>query len=175
MPGLGKHRDFFARVESYCERLVKVFRIAGGLALALLLATTVADVFWRNLLNDALLGAEDLSEMSLTVVVAAAIASGAREGSHVSVNLIARFVGQRVTRVTDAVAGLLGACATGAAAYAAFVVGSCGLPCGDVTGSLSIPHTPFYYALGASLAVYGLLLASRLLGGPAVGPDEPGE
>ena len=50
---------------------------------------------------------------------------------------------------------------------------------GAVTGSVSIPHTPFYYALGASLAIYGLLLASQLLLGLAVwnaeDPNEPDE
>ena len=61
---------------------------------------------------------------------------------------------------------------TAMAAYALFVHGSCGLPCGDVTGSLSIPHTPFYYALGASLAAYGCLLASQMLLGFAVWNDE---
>ena len=69
--------------------------------------------------------------------------------------------------------------ATAAAAYALFAHGSCGLPCGAVTGSVSIPHLPFYYALGASLAAYGLLLLSQLLLGFAAwnaeDPNEPAE
>ena len=47
---------------------------------------------------------------------------------------------------------------------------------------MSIVHTPFYYALGAALAAYALLLASRLLAdlvdfahGSHGGPDEPGD
>ncbi|MYF15395.1 MAG: TRAP transporter small permease [Acidobacteria bacterium] len=174
-----KHRDRFARAESFCRRLTVAPAFLGGIALAVLLGITVAEVFWRYVLNDSLLWIEDVSTMSLAVVVAAAIAHGAREGSHVCVNLIGRFTGRRLTRITDAVARLLGVAVTAMAAYALFVHGSCGLPCGAVTGSVSIPHTPFYYALGASVAIYGLLLVSQLLLGLAVwnaeDPNEPDE
>ena len=173
------HREGFARAEAFCGRVAAGFAVAGGVALAVLLGITVAEVFWRYVLNDSLLWIEDVSTMSLAVVAAAAVAYGAREGSHVCVNLLARLAGRRVTRITDAIARLLGVGATGAAAYALFVHGSCGLPCGDVTGSVSIPHLPFYYALGASLAAYGLLLLSQLLLGFAVwnaeDPNEPAE
>lgn len=172
-------RDRFARAEEYCRRLGTAFVAVGGIALAVLLAVTVAEVFWRYALNDSLLWIEDLSTMSLTVVVAGAIAYGAGEGSHVSVNLIGRFLGRPVTRITDAVARLLGVGVTAIAAYALFAHGSCGLACGAVTGSVSIPHRPFYYALGASLVTYGLLLATQLLLGLAAwnaeDPNEPAE
>ena len=172
-----RHR--FARAESYCRRLTGGFAVVGGIALAVLLGATVAEVFWRYVLNDSLLWAEDLSTMSLTVVVAGAIAYGAGEGSHVCVNLIGRYWRRPVTRITDVVARLLGVGVAAMATYALFVHGSCGLPCGAVTGSVSIPHTPFYYALGASLGAYGLLLASQLLLGLAVwhaeDPNEPAE
>ena len=171
--------DRFSRVESYCGRVAAAFAVAGGIALAVLLGVTVAEVFWRYVLNDSLLWIEDVSTMSLAVVVAAAVAYGAREGSHVSVNLIARLAGRPVTRVTDAAARLLGVGVTAVAAAALFVHGSCGLPCGAVTGSVSIPHLPFYYVLGASLAAYGLLLTSQLLLGLATwnaeDPNEPDE
>ena len=174
-----RHRDRFASAEASCRRPAEAFAVVGGVGLVVLLAVTVAEVFWRYVLNDSLLWAEDVSTMSLAVVAAAAVAYGAREGSHVCVNLIARLGGRRVTRVTDAAARFLGVAVTGVAAYALFVHGGCGLPCGAVTGSVSIPHTPFYYVLGASLAAYGLLLASQLLLGLAVwdaeDPNEPAE
>ncbi|MDE2973731.1 MAG: TRAP transporter small permease subunit [Gemmatimonadota bacterium] len=172
-------RDHFARAEAYCRRLAKAFVAVGGIALAVLLGVTVAEVFWRYAMNDSLLWIEDISTMSLAVVVAGAIACGAGEGSHVCVNLIARLWGRPVTRITDALARLLGAGVTAAAAYALFAHGSCGLPCGAATGSVSVPHRPFYYALGASLAAYGLLLATQFLLGLAVwnaeDPNEPAE
>ena len=172
-------RNHLARAEVYCRRLGAAFVALGGIALAVLLAVTVAEVFWRYVMNDSLHWIEDLSTMSLTVVVAGAIAYGAGEGSHVCVNLIVRFWGRSVTRITDAVARLLGVGVTAMAAYALFAHGSCGLACGAVTGSVSIPHEPFYYALGASLVTYGLLLVTQLLVGLAAwnaeDPNEPAE
>ena len=174
-----KYIGRFTRAESYCRRLTTASAVMGGIALAVLLGVTVAEVFWRYVLNDSLLWTEDVSTMSLTVVVAAAITYGAGEGSHVCVNLIARVFGRPVTRVTDALARILGVVVTAMAAYALFIHGSCGLFCGAVTGSVSIPHKPFYYVLGASLAVYGLLLVSQMLLGLAVwnaeDPNEPVE
>ena len=151
----------------------------GGMALTALLGVTVAEVFWRYILNDSLIWAEDLSTMSLTVVVSAAIAYGAGEGTHVCVNLIARIWGRPITRITDLIARLLGVGVTVMAAVALFVHGSCGLSCGAVTSSVSIPHAPFYYIIGASLTVYGLLLVSQILLGLASwnteDPNEPPE
>ena len=172
-----QHRDRFAQAEAFCERVGGAFAVVGGIALVVLLGVTVAEVFWRYVLNNSLLWAEDLATMSLAVVVAAAIAYGAQEGAHVCVNLIARVAGRRVTRFTDVVARLLAVAVTATTAYALFVHGSCGPACGAATPSVSISHTPFYYALGASLAAYGLLLASQLLLGFATwnaeDPNEP--
>ena len=174
-----KHRDRFVRAESYCGGVASAFAVAGGIALVALLGVTVAEVFWRYVLNNSLLWAEDVSTMALSVVVAAAVAYGTREGSHVCVNLIARVARRRVTRFTDTLARLLGVAVTATAAYALFVHGSCGASCGAVTSSVSISHTPFYYVLGASLAAYGLLLASQLLLGFATwhgaDPNEPAD
>ncbi len=173
------HRDRFARAESHCRLVAGAFAFPGGIGLAVLLAVTVAEVFWRYVLNDSLLWAEDISTVSLAVVVAAAIAYGAREGSHVCVNLIARIAQRRVTRYTDALARLLSVAATAAAAYALFVHGSRGAELGAVTPSVSISHTPFYHVLGASLAAYSVLLASQLLLGLAFwngeDPNEPSD
>ncbi len=173
------HISRFIRVEWYCKLLIAGFGAVGGIALAILLGVTVAEVFWRYIMNDSLIWAEDLSTMSLTVVVSAAIAYGAGEGAHICVNLIARIWGRRVTRVTDAIARLLGVGMTAMAAFALFSHGSCGLPCGAITSTVSIPHAPFYFAIGTSLTVYGLVLVFHVLLGLASwnteDPNEPPE
>ncbi|MDE2770535.1 MAG: TRAP transporter small permease [Bacteroidota bacterium] len=173
------HISRILRAEKYCRVPIAVFGVVGGIALTVLLGVTVAEVFWRYVLNDSLIWAEDLSTMSLTVVVAAAIAYGAAEGAHVCMNLIARIWGRPITRVTDVIARLLGVGVTAMAAFALFVHGSCGLSCGAVTSSVSIPHPPFYFVLGVSLVVYGLLLVSQAALGLASwnseDPNEPPE
>ena len=158
--------------------LTAAFEVAGGAALLLLLGVTVAEVVARHLMGFSLLGAEDLATMCLTVFVAGAVVCAAREGGHVSVDLIGRFGDRRLTRATDVVSGLLGTGATAAASVALFAKGGCGVECGEVTGSLGIVHTPFYYALGVSMATLSLLLASRIIRGtPAreAGPQGDGD
>ena len=157
-----------SRIRDALRRLLTAaFAIAGGVALLLLVGITVADVVARHLIGVSLLGAEDLATMSLTVLVAGAVVCAATEGRHVSVDLIGHFGGSRFTRASDFVARALGVAATAAAALALFAKGGCGQECGDVTGSLAIAHTPFYYALGVSMATYSLLLVSRLIRGVA--------
>ena len=156
------------------RRLTAAFAIAGGVALFLLLGVTVAEVVGRHLFGASLLGTEDLATMGLTVLVAAAVVCAAREGGHVSVDLIGRFAGSRVTAAVDVVARLLGTGVTALTALALFAKGGCGFECGEVTGTIAIVHTPFYYALGACMTTCSLLLASRLIrGGAACDDDDP--
>ena len=165
-------RESFARAESLCLGMAAAFAVLGGVGLALLLGMTVAEIVARHLLGNPLVGVEDLATMALVVVVAAAVAYGARAGSHVSVNLLGRFGQRRLTRITDVAARTISVSATVVATYALFAEGACGRDCGALTGSLGIVHTPFYFALGTAMAVYALLLTTQLLLGLAAWHDE---
>ncbi|MCY3880366.1 MAG: TRAP transporter small permease [Rhodobacteraceae bacterium] len=167
----------FAAIDVWLRRLTSLLAVGGGVALTGLVGVTVIAVFWRYVLNDPIYGIEDVSTMALTVVVAASVAFGAQRGAHVSVNVI-RFVGgRRLTRVTDIVCRILGTSIVALAAYALFVKGSCGLPCGAITNNLSIVHTPFYYFLGLAMALYaGVILLQLVVGITAwegADPNEP--
>ena len=52
------------------------------------------------------------------------------------------------------------------AGLALFAKGGCGTACAEVTGTIAIVHTPFYYALGASMAMCSMLLAYQLIRRP---------
>ena len=150
--------------------VIAVCTVAGGGALLLLVGLTVAEVVARHLFRAPLQGVEDVASMGLTVLVAAAVVCAAQNQTHVSVDLIGRVVGGVVTRVTDVLAGLVGASAAAIAAFALFAKGGCGIECAEVTGTIAIVHTPFYYALGASMAICSLLLVYQLIRRPAA-PD----
>lgn len=137
----------------------------GAVFLTLLVAVTVVAVFARYFLNDPIFGIEDVSSMILTVVVAAAVAYGARHGAHVSVNVLSLFAGRRITRVTDVLTRVFGVLVVGGAAYALFTKGSCGFRCGAFTPNLEIIHQPFYYILAIAMALYALQLVLHLLVG----------
>ncbi|MCY4462700.1 MAG: TRAP transporter small permease [Albidovulum sp.] len=162
--------------ERHLGRLARLFAAAGGVALTSLMAVTVVAVFWRYALNNPIFGIEDVSTMALTVVVAASIAYCAKQGGHVGVNVIKMVAGRSATRITDIVARALGIAITAISAYALFLKGGCGLPCGAITNNLSIVHTPFYYFLGAAMAFYSaLLLVQTGIGLANWRADDPNE
>ncbi|MFK7876294.1 MAG: TRAP transporter small permease [Paracoccaceae bacterium] len=140
-----------------------LFAIAGGVALLVLAVVTGVSVFYRYVLRAPIFGIEDVTTMSLTVIVAAAIVWAAAQKGHVSVNVLTLFAGRSVTRLSDAVGRLASFAMMAFASYALFVKGSCGMPCGAMTSNLGIIHTPFYYVLGLALAIYATLLLTHFL------------
>ena len=160
------------KIEKGFGLLAKAFAVAGGLALLALTVVTGVSVFYRYVLRSPIFGTEDVSTMVLTVIVAASIAWTAVQQGHVSVNLLSMFFSRKVTRVTDLLARLASFGVLAFASYALFVKGSCGLPCGAMTASVGIIHTPFYYTLGVAMGLYGCLIAIHLIIGLAHWSDD---
>ncbi len=155
------------RIEKGLGLIAGLFALAGGVAFAVLTVVTGVSVFYRYVLRAPIFGIEDVTTMSLTVIVASAIAWAAFHRGHVSVNIISIFLGRIFTRFTDAAGRLVSCAMVGFAAYALFVKGSCGMPCGAMTSNLGIIHTPFYYVLGSAMAFYAFLIFTHLLIGLA--------
>lgn len=151
-----------ARWERCLELIAASFAAIGGIAVFALMAITDVAVIARYIVNNPIFGIEDVSVLLLAITVAASVAYSAWTRSHVSVELIELIAGPRMTRICGLLARLLGAGTVSYIAYALATIGSCGFPCGAVTGSLSIPHMPFYYFLAASMAFYFLVLLYRI-------------
>jgi len=137
-----------------------LFAIVGSIGLAALLGITVVAVASRYAFNAPIFGIEDLSVISLTLVAAGAVSFGARRGAHVSINLIDKVAGKRVTRWTDTGIHLLAA-ATCFVAAVALITKSCGIEKACITSNLSIEHRPFVWVLSAAFAFYALHLGLR--------------
>lgn len=161
------YTEALAWADRQLGRFASGLAVAGGVALVALMLITVIAVFWRYALNDPIFGIEDVSTMTLTVVVAASVAYGAHHRAHVSVNVISMIFGRKVRRYTDLGARILGLGIVGTASYALFIKGGCGLPCGAITNNLTIVHTPFYYILSMAMGSYAALLGVQALTGLA--------
>ena len=132
------------------------------MGIAALLVVTVIAVVWRYLLKDPIFGIGDLSVLLLSIVAAGAVASGTGTGAHVSVNVIKRVVGRRVTRWTDAFMRLLAASICALAAYA-LIDRACGIEKACITENLSVEHKPFYYILSVAMVVMALTYALQFI------------
>ena len=117
-----------------------------------LVGLTVVSVFWRYLLNDPIFGITDLSRMSLAVIVAGALAYGARLGAFVHVDILAVVGGRKVTRYTDILVRLSGIAIVALATFSLREEARCGFECGEFTDNLEIIHTPFYWLMAAAMA-----------------------
>jgi TRAP-type C4-dicarboxylate transport system permease small subunit len=116
--------------------------IVGGAIVVFAVGLTVVSVLWRYVLNSPIHGIEDVSRMSLAVIVAGSIAYGARQGAHVKVDVLEMVGGRAWTRYTDVVVRVLSILIVGAAAFALFEEGLCGFECGEFTVCQDSPGRP---------------------------------
>ncbi|MBS28943.1 MAG: hypothetical protein CL566_08495 [Alphaproteobacteria bacterium] len=145
-------------------RLAGLFAVLGAIGVCVLMANILIAVFWRYALNDPIFGIDDISVLVLAVVAACSVAYGARNNSHVAVDVITKFFGRSATRYTDAVMRLMALSITGLAAYALWTK-ACGFEEACITENLSIEHTWFYHFLGVALLFYSLHLLVQLFTG----------
>ncbi|MEO1249653.1 MAG: TRAP transporter small permease [Pseudomonadota bacterium] len=155
--------DGLVKLEKGLRRIAGLFAILGGVALFALAGITIFSVFYRYVLRDPIFGIEDVSTMTMTIVVAGSITWAAANRGHVSVNVLPMVAGRGVSRFTDLMGRIVSFTILAIAAYGLAVKGSCGLPCGAITSNLSIPHPPFYFVLSAAMGFAALWVLMQIL------------
>ena len=138
--------------------------VAGAALLWLMLLTVVA-VVMRYVFNAPILGAQDISEISLAVVVFLGIPYCGWTGGHVAVDLISTVVGESRLRYTDTLMRLVGAVLFGFVAWQAMRQGLDALEYGDATNLVDIPHYPFMFLMSFGWLLFaGVLLIQAAVG-----------
>lgn len=160
-----KRKPISSKMQAMLDTLAWVFLGVGGIGITLLMLLTVVGVFWRYVLVDPIFGLQDVSSMTAAVVAACAVAYGATQNSHITVNIMPQHFNRSARRITDVFARGAGAVILLLAAKALYKKGGCGLPCGNITSNLSLPHGPFYYVLTAALGFFALYLIVQLFVG----------
>jgi len=136
----------------------------GSLALAALIVITMTGVTWRYVLRDPIFGIEDLASLSLAVLVAAGVALAAIERTHIAVDLFSRWLDRGpVGRALTALAAAMTSAIALVAIAALHLKAACGVPCGEFTSNLSIPHSPFYYGFAIAFALFAIAEARAAL------------
>jgi TRAP-type C4-dicarboxylate transport system permease small subunit len=143
-------------------RLTGLFAVVGALGVLGLMGIILIAVIWRYGINNPIFGIGDLSVLVLSVVAASATIFGARNDAHISIDIISRFFGRKVTRFTDVIMRVLTFGILTLASYA-LVAKACGFEKGCLTENLSIVHRPFYYVLAVSMGLYALHVLVQLL------------
>jgi TRAP-type C4-dicarboxylate transport system permease small subunit len=150
------------RCDVIVARLATGLAIVGELGIVALICTIAVSVFWRYVLNDPIFGINDFATLTLILVAGASVAYGARNGAHVSIDVISQLMGPKMSRIADVVMLLATFSIISLACYALFVK-ACGFEKACVTSDLNIEHRYFYYYLGVCLGVYALEVGLSLL------------
>lgn len=169
-----------AGVSGMMQRLTGWLRVALGCLsggfLVVLMGITVVDVFGRYVLNAPLLGAYELSETSIGIVVAVALPLVALVDGHIRLTLLDRLLGPAAVRVRDAASAILFTIASGVLAWRMFAELQNAAALGRTTDLLGIPRAPILGVIAvmfALSAVIGFLNLFTRRSAPPTATDAP--
>lgn len=138
--------------------LASVLTIVAGLVLFGLAALTVADVVSRNLRNQSILGAVEISTLLLIVVAFFGLAAAEIDGRHVSVSLVEERLGRRARMALSAARVLLLAVLGVVLVFGMFGVVDSALDRGETTNDiLRLPTWPAKLAVLLSFGLFFVL------------------
>ena len=149
-------------VWDYHERLLKWVAYMGGLVLFAIMLFVTASVLFRYLLNQPILGDQELVEIGMSLVVMMAMPFAALQNAHIRVDVLdgalgprGRFGGDILARCVSCYVLLLLIQKTYGKAVDARKYG-------DVTNMIELPIWVAYAAITAGMGLFALVLAGQL-------------
>lgn len=142
--------------ERWAARLLELL---GGAALVALAVLTVSDALLRSFANRPIRGANDMIQVLLVLVVAAAIPLCIHAGRAIAIDIITRRLPQGARRIVARLVNLICALVLALLAWRCAVNAREAALFGETTMLLQIPFGPFYWCLTVSFAVSALLFA----------------
>ena len=124
---------------------------------------TVVAVITRYLFNAPILGAQDLSELSLIVVVYPAMAYCGWTGGHVALDLLSSILKPPVLRWTDFMIRMACAVLFLGIAWQTVIRGLDALEYGEASNLIQVPHFPFFLIVAFGSAVFALVFLVEAL------------
>ena len=144
------------------DRLIGLSATLGCIGLLVEMVVILVDVVGRAF-GHPLLGSQDLTTMTLVIVVFGGMALCDREGGHIAVDLLERHFPARLNRIVDAAAALLGAVIFLAIAWAVYESARLSLMLNLSTNLLELPKAWFQWALCGLATVTALGMALRFV------------
>lgn len=155
--------------------------LVGGIGLAVMVALTSWNVIaMRKILNDPIIGAEDILILNLAILVAVAIPYGGRSGAHIEIEIFESWMSETFARWSLVAMKLLAIPLVSVLAWRLYRSGESSREFGEATQQLLISYEPFYFVMGAMIALYAAILVADLIlllagRAPAPMPDPDGE
>ncbi|MFP1646504.1 TRAP transporter small permease [Pontitalea aquivivens] len=152
------------------------YDLVPGLLLMGCAVLTLADVTGRNLFNQPVPGATELTEIAVVAITFLLYPRVAWANTHISVDLLDNVLGRMVRHGLEVLAAVLAAGVFGVLAWRLWVLAGRVADYGDITPYLRLPLAPVYYGMaictGVAAIVHGLR-ALGLVGVPGLMPASP--
>jgi TRAP-type C4-dicarboxylate transport system permease small subunit len=139
-------------------RFLRALALGGGAVLLGLMALVAFDVVMRYVLRLPFLGAYELTELAMALIVFLGLPYCAVTGGHVAVDVFGPVLDRPRLRWINALVHLAGAAVTAVMAWQSAVYAATSRSRGEATNMLRIEFWPFELLTAASLALFCVVL-----------------
>jgi TRAP-type C4-dicarboxylate transport system permease small subunit len=140
------------------DRFVRALALGAGAVLLGLLGLVLFDVFMRYALRLPFLGAYEMSELAMVLIVFLALPYCAATGGHVAVDVLSPLLDRPAFRWLTVVIHLAGAVLMAVIAWQAMLYAIVSGQRGEATNMMGIPKLPFEMVTAACAAIFALVL-----------------
>jgi TRAP-type transport system small permease protein len=140
------------------DRALRVLALGGGVVLLGLMALIAFDVVMRYVLRLPFLGAYEMTELAMALIVFLGLPYCAATGGHVAVDVLGGLLDRPAMRWPNALLHLAGAALTAVMAWQSVVYALDSKSRGEATNMLKIDLFPFQVLTGVSMALFTLVL-----------------
>lgn len=133
--------------------------VLGGATLVFMTAFSVWNVLiMRKLMNNPIVGAEDLLVLALVVIVALSVPLGARTGAHIEIEVLESSMSAGFAKWSMIIVKILGFAVLALMSWRLWHAGESAAKFGETTQQLLISYGPFYYLLAVSIGLYAVVV-----------------
>ena len=147
----------------FLDRLCAGLAVVSGLILLALIGLTFVDVVLRYIFSAPFLGAKDLLQMGMVLVISLAFPFTWRMGGHIVVDLFPDYGIEALTRTRDSVVRLIGIVIFALLAWRAWVRAEDAPLFNEATNMIEVPFQPFFWVLSAAAAFQAVVLCVEVL------------
>lgn len=128
-----------------------------------LMALVAFDIVMRRVINQPFLGGFEMTELAMAVIVALGLPYCAVLGSHVAVDLFAKWLDRPALRWIDLLVHLAGAALLAVVAWRTTLYALGSYRFNDATNMMAIPKYPFQLVTAGSAALFALVLLMQAI------------
>lgn len=145
-------------LERGLERALRLIAHVGGLVLAGLVALIIYEVFMRYFFGRPFRGGYEITELAMSLIVAAGLPYCAITRGHVAVDIFSSWLDRPGVRWFTAAIQFLGAALLALLSWEVFAKALSSVRFGDVSNMMQIPKAPFMFAIAIAFGLFALVV-----------------